>query len=215
MPRICVVPRVEGLGGVTSFRLKFEHGLDIRGVKVTNNLSEPSDTILVLGGTKNLLSLWRARRRGQRIIQRLDGINWVHRVRWAGPRYTLRAIYGNVNLSFIRRRLTDHVIYQSDFIKRWWEDWYRPGRVPFYIILNGVDLNQYTPNGLHERPSGHYRLLIVEGSLTGALNSGLFHAADLADYLSHRYKIELCVVGRVDGRTKNKLQRRTAFRTRF
>src|SRR5512139_2431279 len=26
MPRICIVPRVDGLGGVTSFRLKFEDG---------------------------------------------------------------------------------------------------------------------------------------------------------------------------------------------
>lgn len=215
MPRICIVPRVEGLGGVTSFRLKFEQGLQARGVKVTNHLSEAAEAVLVLAGTKSLLALWRARRRGQRIVQRLDGINWVHRVRWAGPRYTLRAMYGNANLSFIRRRLTNQVVYQSEFIKNWWEDWYRPARVPSAVIINGVDLDQYTPNGLHERPSGHYRILIVEGSLTGALNSGLFHAAELADHLSHRYKIELCIVGRLDRRAKNKLQRMPAFRTRF
>ena len=215
MPRICIIPRVEGLGGVTSFRLKFEYGLQARGVKVTNKLSEPSEAVLVLAGTKSLLALWKARRRGQRIVQRLDGINWVHWARWAGPRYTIRALYGNANLSFIRRRLADQVIYQSEFIKNWWEDWYRPTRVPSSVIMNGVDLNQYTPNGLHERPAGHNRLLIVEGSLTGALNSGLFHAAELADRLSHRYKIELCIVGRVDRRTKNKLQRQTTFRVRF
>src|SRR6185503_17404014 len=215
MPRICIIPRVEGLGGVTSFRLKFEHGLQARGVKVTNKLSEPSEAVLVLAGTKSLLALWKARRRGQQIVQRLDGINWVHWARWAGPRYTIRALYGNANLSFIRRRLADQVIYQSEFIKNWWEDWYRPTRVPSSVIMNGVDLNQYTPNGLHERPAGHNRLLIVEGSLTGALNSGLFHAAELADRLSHRYKIELCIVGQVDRRTKNKLQRQTTFRVRF
>jgi glycosyltransferase involved in cell wall biosynthesis len=215
MPRICIVPRVEGLGGVTSFRLKFENTLHTRGVDVINNLSQPADAVLVLAGTKNLLPLWRARRRGQRIVQRLDGINWVHRASWAGPRYTIRAIYGNANLSFIRRRLADHVIYQSQFVKDWWEDWYRPTRVPSSVILNGADLNQYTPSGLHERPSGHYRLLIVEGSLTGALNSGLFHATELAERLSHQYKIELCIVGRVDRRTKNKLQRKTTFRVRF
>jgi glycosyltransferase involved in cell wall biosynthesis len=148
-------------------------------------------------------------------VQRLDGINWVHRARWAGLRYTVRAIYGNANLSFIRRRLADHVIYQSQFVKAWWEDLYRPTRVPASVILNGVDLSQYTPNGLHERPSGHYRLLIVEGSLTGALNSGLYHAAELADHLSHQHKIELCIVGQVDRRTKRKLQRRSSFRVRF
>src|SRR5512134_649572 len=172
MPRICIVPRVEGLGGVTSFRLKFENGLRTRGVDVINDPAQAADAILVLAGTRHLLPLWRARRRGTRIVQRLDGINWIHRVRWAGPRYSVRAIYGNANLSFIRKRLANHVIYQSQFIKAWWEDWYRPAHVPASVILNGVDLERYTPDGLHERPSGHYRLLIVEGSLAGAQNSG-------------------------------------------
>ena len=215
MPRICILPRVEGPGGVTSFRLKFENGLNERGLDVTYDLNQTSDAILVLAGTRKLFPLWSARRRGQRIVQRLDGINWVHRVRWAGPRYTVRAIYGNANLSFIRRRLANHVIYQSQFIKGWWEDWYRPARVPASVILNGVDLERYTPDGLHERPSGHYRLLIVEGSLAGAQNSGLFHAVELAERLSHQYKIELCIVGRVDGHIKNQLQRHTSFRVRF
>jgi len=216
MPRICIVPRVEGLAGVASFRLKFENGLRARGVDVTNRVSDPSDAILVLAGTKSLLPLWRARLRGgTRIVQRLDGINWVHRVRWAGPRYTVRAIYGNWNLSFIRKRLTDQVIYQSNFIKNWWDDWYKPARVPASVILNGVDLDQYTPHGLHERPNGHYRILIVEGSMAGAQNSGLYSAVELANLLSRKHKIELTIVGRVDTRTQNKLKNQTAFRIKF
>jgi glycosyltransferase involved in cell wall biosynthesis len=215
MPLISIIPRVEGLGGVTSFRLKFEDALQARGIKVINNFADSADVILVLAGTKHLLPLWRAHRRGQRIVQRLDGINWIHRVRWAGPRYTIRAIYGNWNLSLIRKRLADHVIYQSEFIKNWWEDWYRSARVPNTVILNGVDLEKYTSNGLHERPTGHYRILIVEGSLTGALNSGLFYGAELAERLAQHYKIELCIVGKVDRRTKRKLERYTTFRVRL
>lgn len=215
MPRICILPRVEGLGGVTSFRLKFENGLHARGVDVTYDISQPSDAILVLAGTKYLLSLRKAHRQGRRIVQRLDGINWVHRARWAGLRYTIRAIYGNWNLALIRRRFANQIIYQSQFIENWWEDWYRPASVPSTVILNGVNLETYTPNGLHERPSGHYRLLVVEGSLTGAQNSGLFHAAELANLLSHHYKIELCIVGRADRRTKERLERHHTFRARF
>lgn len=215
MPRICIVPRVDGLAGVASFRLKFENGLRSRGVEVTHDPSEPSDAILVLAGTKHLFPLWRARSRGQRIVQRLDGINWVHRVRWAGMRYTVRAVYGNWNLSFIRSRLADEVIYQSQFIKRWWEDWYRPARVPSAVIVNGVDLDQYTPEGLHERPPMHYRLLIVEGSMAGGLNSGLYFAVELANQLARKHKIELNIVGRVDSGTKNKLKDQPAFRINF
>lgn len=215
MPRICIVPRVEGLGGVTSFRLKFENGLRARGVDVINDPSQTADAVLVLAGTRHLLPLWRARRRGVRVVQRLDGINWIHRVRWAGPRYTVRAIYGNANLSFIRRRLADHVIYQSQFIQRWWEDWYKPARVPSSVIINGVDLARYTPQGLHERPTGHYRILVVEGSLAGGQNYGIHNAVDLAATLAKKHKIELMVVGRVDGRTKNLLGHQTVFRMQF
>jgi glycosyltransferase involved in cell wall biosynthesis len=215
MSSICIVPRVEGLAGVASFRIKFEEGLRIRGLNITHDPSRPADVVLVLAGTRRLFPLWRARRRGTRIVQRLDGINWVHRVRWTGLRYTIRAIYGNALLSFIRNRLVDRVIYQSQFIKGWWEDWYRPARVPASVILNGVDLLRYTPNGLHERPSQHYRLLVVEGSLVGGLDSGLFEAADLAGTLSRKFKIELMIVGRVDGRAKNKLKNQNAFRIQF
>jgi glycosyltransferase involved in cell wall biosynthesis len=215
MPRICIVPRVEGPGGVTSFRLKFEEGLRARGVEVVNDVSEPADGLLVLAGTRHLLALREARRRGTRIVQRLDGINWVHRIHWAGARYTLRAIYGNRILWWIRSRLADHVVYQSQFIKHWWEDWYRPARVPSSVIINSVDLNRYTPQGLHERPSGHYRLLVVEGSLAGGLSYGLFNAAALASALSKKFKIELMIVGHVDGRTKHKLKNQGAFRIQF
>ena len=215
MPSICIVPRVEGLAGVASFRLKFEDGLRARGIDVTHDFSQPADVVLVLAGTRHLFQLSKAHRHGQRIIQRLDGVNWVHRVRWAGLRYTIRAIYGNANLSFIRKHLADRIIYQSNFIKGWWEDWYKPARVPSSVILNGVDLDQYTPNGLHERPSGHYRLLIVEGSLAGAQNSGLYSAIKLAEELSHKSRIELVVVGHVDKRTQNMLKKQTVFRTKF
>ena len=215
MPRICIVSRVDGIGGVTSFRLKFENGLRARGVEVTNDPSGGADVILVLAGTRHLLPLWKARRRGVRIVQRLDGINWVHRVRWAGPRYTVRAIYGNWNLSFIRRRLADHIIYQSEFIKGWWEDWYKPARVPSSVIINGVDLHRYTPHGLHERPSMHSRLLVVEGSLAGGQNYGVYNAVALANALARKFKTELMIVGRVDGRTKEKLKVQNAFRIQF
>jgi glycosyltransferase involved in cell wall biosynthesis len=118
-------------------------------------------------------------------------------------RYTARAIYGNWNLSFIRNHLADKVIYQSEFIKGWWEAWYGAARVPSSVILNGVDLTQYTPDGPHERPTDFQRILIVEGSLAGAQNSGLLNAVEMVTHLSHRYTIELCVIGRVDENTKN------------
>ncbi|NWG33668.1 MAG: glycosyltransferase family 4 protein [Chloroflexi bacterium] len=200
MPQICIFPRVEGLAGPASFRLKLEEGLRARGVDVTHDLSAPADAILVLAGTKHLLPLWRAHSRGRRIVQRLDGINWVHRKRKTGIRHFLRAEYGNFILSFIRARMATRLVYQSEFSRRWWEDWYSAARVPACIIHNGVDLKVYSA-GRNDIPAeDRYKLLLVEGSLGGGYEMGLENAVRLAETLQDKHTLptELIVVGRIE-----------------
>ena len=47
--RICIVPRVSGVGGMVSFLHKFSVGVQARGVQVTNELSDtPYGAILVI-----------------------------------------------------------------------------------------------------------------------------------------------------------------------
>jgi glycosyltransferase involved in cell wall biosynthesis len=210
MPRVCIVPRVDGLAGVASFRLKFEDGLRSRGVDVTHNLSEPSDAVLVLAGTRHLLPLWTARLRGQRIVQRLDGINWVHKKRNTGLKHYLRAEYGNLILSFIRSRIATNIIYQSDFSRNWWEDWYGEIPAPSTVIHNGVDLNVYTPgNGIPPNPP--YKLLLVEGSLGGGYEMGLDNAIRLTEILQqkHNLQVELMVVGKITEEHKTQVASKT------
>lgn len=215
MARICIVPVVRS-GGMASFRAKFEDGLEKRGIEVTHNLDAESDAILVIGGTRYLLPLWRAKQRGTPIVHRLDGINWVQRVRWSGLRYTLRAEYGNVLLSFIRNRLADRVIYQSDFVRSWWENKYGVAHVPGHVILNGVELNSYSPISPGAIPQDPpYRLLVVEGSLAGGLDLGLQVAIRLAEILSDRFSIKLTIAGAVDGKTKAGLEREDKFQLEF
>jgi glycosyltransferase involved in cell wall biosynthesis len=206
MTKICITPRVEGTGGMASFRLKFEQGLKSRGVGVTHDLDGDSDAILVIAGTRFLSKLWRARRRGIRIVQRLDGVNWVQRVKWSGVKYTVRAEYGNLMLAFIRKRFADRVVYQSQFIRKWWEDWYGAAKAPATVIINGVDLQTYSSEGAGERPSGVNRMLLLEGSLARGLNSGLFHAVSVAEKLADKYPMEVLVAGTVDEATQRRLQ---------
>lgn len=191
---------------MASFRLKFEQGLKTRGIDVTYDLDDKSDAVLVIAGTRFLLDLNRVRRRGIRVVQRLDGINWVQRVKWSGVKYTVRAEYGNFMLSLIRNRFADRVIYQSQFIRKWWEDWYGVAKMPASVIINGVDLNAYTHEGEHERPTEKYRMLLLEGSLARGLNSGLFHAMSVAEKMSANYPLEVVVAGVVDEATQRKLQ---------
>jgi glycosyltransferase involved in cell wall biosynthesis len=186
---------------MASFRLKFEEGLRARGVEVTHDLSVKSDATLVIAGTRHMLSLWKARQRGERIVQRLDGINWVHRRRNTGLKHFLRAEYGNLILSFIRANIATKIIYQSDFSRRWWEDWYGKTRVPSVTIHNGVDLKVYSPVAQNDilRNAPPYKLLLVEGSLGGGYDMGLTNALALAETLqeTHGFPMELMVVGKI------------------
>ncbi len=211
MSKICIVPKVDGIGGMASFRLKFEQGLRARGVDVTHDLSEDSDTALVIAGTRNLIPLWRARQRGQRIAQRLDGINWVHRKRNTGLKHYLRAEYGNFVLSFIRRFIATDIIYQSEFSRTWWEQKYGKTRVPFAVIHNGIDLNAYSVGRDSISSYPPFRLLLVEGNLGGGYDMGLDNAIALTETLieTHNLPVELIAVGKISEEHRQRVEAKT------
>lgn len=200
MTKICILPRVHGTGGMVSFKQKFSAGLAARGIGVTDDADSKYDAMLVISGTRQLGLLSRARRKGIRVVQRLDGINWIQRRRKTSPRYYWRAEAGNLLLALIRRFYADRLIYQSAFVQGWWKDWYGRFAKPAWVIHNGVDLSTYTPEGPGERPTDRYRLLVVEGSLAGGLSIGLDLAVELASQMRANFNLpmELVVAGKVD-----------------
>ena len=208
-PQICLVPKLAGLGGMVSFEAKFIHGLQARGIPYTFDLSDPSNTaVLVIGGTRHLWQLWWAKRRGARIVQRLDGVNWLHKVEPTPFKASLRASVNNKLLSFIRRNLADRIVYQSRFSRTWWEQVYGKADIPTQVAYNGVDLERYSPQGDADRPKDHFRVLLVEGRLTGGYARGLFTAVRMAEAVQtqHQLKVELMVVGDVSERLRRTSQ---------
>lgn len=217
--RICLVPRLSGVGGMVSFQYKLAQGLVTRGIEVCYDLADlPYDAVLVIGGTRHIGGLWRVRRRGIPIVQRLDGMNWVHRVHRSSLRHFVRAEYGNILLKFIRTRLVDRVVYQSQFVHQWWERVHGPTPVENSVIYNGVDLNVYTPFGIHNLPSNRIRLLMVEGNMMGGYEMGLENGVQLAMMVAgqmgaaHSHNeikpVELMVVGRVNSDLRARLDKR-------
>ena len=192
---------------MVSFQGRLAQGLSRRGIQVTYDLEDiPYQAVLVVGGTRQLAGLWRARRRGVRIVQRLDGMNWLHRLQRTGTAHYLRAEIGNLLLAFIRSRLAHAIVYQSRFSQQWWERRRGVLRIPCSVVYNGVDLDLFTPHGPSDPPAKGYRLLLVEGSLMGGYEQGLEAAEALAYRLSCRLgeitssstalRIELVIVGR-------------------
>ena len=215
--RVCLTPWLQGVGGMASFQGRLAEGLRRRGIEVVYDLEvRPLEAVLVIGGTRRLDELWRARYKGIPVVQRLNGMNWLHRRRWTGVRHFVRAEYGNILLSFIRSRLASGIVYQSQFAKSWWERVYGLTRKPNCVVFNAVDLQVYTPEGLHDRPQDRYRLLMVEGSLGGGYELGLEWGVRLSERLQKSgFPVELVVAGRVSPALQAKWQHKAHIPLRF
>ena len=203
--RICIFPSPRSIGGPASFRQKFAGGLQARGIQVSFDLDDqPFDAVLLISGSRHLGKLRKAARRGIPIIQRLDGINWIHRKNRFNLRHYLKSEYGNLLLNYTRLHLASHIIYQSEFVAQRWDQVYRPAPVGHHVIHNAVDLNTYSPHGPSERPTECCRIMLVEGSFASGHDIGLKIALDLAHTLEADYQlpIELAVAGVVPPETQ-------------
>jgi len=202
---------------MVSFQKKLTDGLKKRGFEVTRDLDDqPYASLLVIGGTRQLSKLRWVSQVGVPIIQRLDGMNWLHRLRGpfrSGLRHYLKAEYGNLILSLIRSRIANKIVYQSQFSRSWWERGKGLIHAPYTIIYNGVDLDVYTPFGERRIPEDRWRILLVEGSLLGGYEQGLQTAFQFVEKLaelalkqaekSFPGMAELMVVGRVADATRD------------
>jgi glycosyltransferase involved in cell wall biosynthesis len=209
-PAVCILPRLEGVGGPASFRARLVSGLRARGVALAADPSDPAcRSVLVIGGTRQLYQLYRARRRGLRVVQRLNGMNWIHRRRFTGVRHFLRSEVNNQILAIIRRRIASHIVYQSHFARNWWQTVYRQVSAPSRVVYNAVDLSYFHPAGPGQPPQDRYRILLVEGHLGGGNEMGLRNALDLTRLLNQRMDrpVELVVVGDVPGSLQSALER--------
>jgi glycosyltransferase involved in cell wall biosynthesis len=216
VPRICIFPQAVNTGGVRSFQARLAAGLAEVGVQTCFDLVAGSlDAVLLTRTTRRLGTLRRLRRQGVRIVQRLDGINWLHRRLRTGLRHFLRAEYGNRLLALIRRSIATAIVYQSDFARGWWEWQYGPVQIPTHVIHNGVDLALFTPSGDHDRPREAFRLLLVEGSLQGGYETGLHSALGLAEKLAGTFPVELVVAGSVAEATRSVLAEKRKFLVRW
>jgi glycosyltransferase involved in cell wall biosynthesis len=203
---------------MVSFHGKLVKGLAKRGIGVCFDLADqPYAAILVIGGTRNLPGLWQARRRGVRIVQRLNGMNWIHRKRRTGWRHFLRAEYGNLILSAIRSNLATQIVYQSKFSQQWWERVYGSNHIPWQVVYNGVDLGSYTPHGDGKPPQDHVRILLVEGAIGGGYEWGLETGIKMAERVKSVFgkNTRLMVAGRVDEIVKQELSGKTNIQVDF
>jgi glycosyltransferase involved in cell wall biosynthesis len=212
--RIGIIPNVRGVGGPASFNEKLVRGLQKRGVEATYDLdSSDLSAVLVIAGTRHLGTLAALKRKGLPIIQRLDGMNWVHRKRFTGLRHYLRSEVNNWILREIRSKYADRVIYQSEFSRDWWNRVYGSRDIPNSVIYNGVDLDRLFPGEASNKGKTNLSVMVVEGHIKNGLELGLRNVIRALDvfHIKTGHPIDLHVAGEVPQQVRSKLLQQTSI----
>jgi glycosyltransferase involved in cell wall biosynthesis len=147
-PVVAFPHKISGIGGPSSFQERIEKQLLSKGWEIVyfdQGFDCKPDVIFVVNGTRRLVSLIYWKLNGVKILLRVDGLEWQHKQERVGVRKWMYCELLNLLVLFLRNILADHVVYQSNFIEKWWGEKYGEANVESTIILNGVDTNQFAP----------------------------------------------------------------------
>lgn len=159
---IICFPHKPGSGGPGSFQTRFEKSLKDEAWEIQyKDFSRIPDVIFVVGGTRHFLWLIKMKMKGIPIVYRLDGISWLHRKNKVDLKLFLKVEYRNFLNKLIHAFIADKIIYQSFFVKEWWNRSGYKKRKESSIIFNGVEL----PIFLSQNKNNSVSLVVVEGNI--------------------------------------------------
>ena len=137
-------PHRPGSGGPGSFQVRFEKELEKRGYNIVySNSNITPDLIFIVGGTKNIFWLLKHKLNKVPIIFRLDGINWLHKISGTKQRTFKNWIKStgiNILNKIIHAFFADEIVYQSEFVRNWWNQKGFIKHKNYSIIYNGVEI---------------------------------------------------------------------------
>ena len=181
-------PHPPGSGGPGTFQSHFEKSIKEAGWKISYaGRSESPTLIMVVGGTRRLFWLWKMKQKGIPILHRLDGIAWLHRKNYPGLRAFILAEINNFLYKIIHNEFSDLIIYQSNFVKEWWNRKGNRRKDISRIIYNGTNLKIFRPPS---EIGNSLRLVCIEGTIDySPFASKLIN--ELRDLLPSRMTFEL------------------------
>lgn len=201
---ICLVPKITAVGGPASFQRRFIDASAAFGVTVHYDPNRDDiGAFLVIGApASGLAALIRARLRGIPVIQRLNGMNWLHKVLPSGRLYGLKADFANRRIAWVRRYLATAIVYQSRFCEENWNSAYGTLSKRSTLIYNGVDTGLFSPGAdtpTDWRAGEPIRVLIAEGNIQRGAEIHLTQALRLCASLMAAYPspVTLTIAGNV------------------
>lgn len=152
-------------GGPGSFQCNFESNLKDYGWQIVYPESKiQPDIVMIMGGTRKILWLFRMKFKGAKIIFRLGGINWLYKYKQIS---LTNRLYMGIKVFFtplLQKYFADGVIYQSKFSKEWLIKLHLSAKIGRNtIIYNGVDIDKFKP--FRNNEDDEISLLCVEGNI--------------------------------------------------
>tara|TARA_B000000557_G_scaffold260035_1_gene256790 strand:+ start:53 stop:1057 length:1005 start_codon:yes stop_codon:yes gene_type:complete len=155
------------VGGPSTFIRNLKNGLEKRNYKIAFDQDKKNiSTVIVTSSTKKIAFLILCKIKGIKIIQRLDGM-WYQSLSQSGN--IIKYIYFklvNFIMFLIRNFVADIVIYQSEFVKNWWEKKYGVLSKKSIVIYNGAKLKKWVSSDEHlsNEDQQSRDLICVEGN---------------------------------------------------
>lgn len=211
MKKIIAFPHKPGSGGPGSFQKRFENELKRNDYEIAylGDDSKEPDLIFIVGGTKKIWSLIKWKFKKVPIIYRLDGINWLHRVKnthQSNFSNYIRSEIINLFSKIIHGFIADYIVYQSEFVRKWWEKKGYIKRKKFSIIHNGVNLKKFNDSLGNKKKE--QKIVILEGLIDYSP-----YAIDLINELSEEYNDRLEVYGDIQYKVeKEKLNKNVNYK---
>jgi glycosyltransferase involved in cell wall biosynthesis len=129
----------KSIGGTSTFALKFKDIMYDFGHEVSFEPTTDYDLLFLIVQAP-FKYLQDAKKRRKKIVQRLDGVYYWSIAKAWFPLY-------NAKSALIRALYSDHCIYQSEYCRASCNLFLGPSSKPSSIIINGVDLNIFKPEG--------------------------------------------------------------------
>ena len=207
---ICMLPEITSLGGPRSFQKKFQDQAAKSGIEVHFNPGRKDiGAFLIIGAPRRFLPhlLW-ARLRNVPVIQRLNGMNWIHQVVDSGLKYYLHSEIDNLSIAFVRRWIASGIIYQSPFCEERWNKKFGVLKKPEQIIYNGVNLDDFKPS-VTPPDSQSIQIMMVEGNLDHGSEYGIEIAIRMVLGLSEKFSVPIVlqIAGNVNPQSRERIQK--------
>ena len=149
-------------GGPGTFKDNIEQFLYSKNIQILHPESKiKPDIVFVISATRHFFTLIKFKIIGIKIIQRLDGINWMHKHRTTGLKNFLKSELINLQMNFIRKWIADKVVYQSDYVRQVWDDRY--GKINHSLIIHNGSRRVIEDKNIIQ--SNEYVLTSVEGTI--------------------------------------------------